>query len=106
MVLFKKETIVSNFFFKLLDCEKFLHNCNRQNIHVAETTCTPASAIFLNILCVFSAAYPNLQHSCVIFGNTNPQRNRDSLPGRYEGKTRSTLTNCPWSGRMGDNKSI
>ena len=47
VVLFKKETIVSNFFFKLLDCEKFLHNCNRQNIHVAETTCTPASAIFL-----------------------------------------------------------
>ena len=46
VVLFKKETIVSNFFFKLLDCEKFLHNCNRQNIHVAETTCTPASAIF------------------------------------------------------------
>ena len=47
VVLFKKQTIVSNFLFKLLDCEKFLHNCNRQNIHVAETTCTPASAIFM-----------------------------------------------------------
>ena len=48
VVLFRKETIVSNFFFKLLDCEKVLHNCNRQNIHVAETTCTPVSAIFIS----------------------------------------------------------
>ena len=46
MVLFKRETIVSDFLFKLVDREKFVHNCNRQNIHVAETTCTPASAIF------------------------------------------------------------
>ena len=48
VVLFKRETIVSDFLFKLLDCEKILHtgNCNRQNIHVAETTCTPASATF------------------------------------------------------------
>ena len=53
MVLFKKGTIVSNFFFKLLDCEKFLHNCNRQNIHVAETTCTPASAIFFFLIFLF-----------------------------------------------------
>ena len=46
VVLFKRETIVSDFIFKLIDREKFVHNCNRQNIHVAETTCTPASAIF------------------------------------------------------------
>ena len=47
MVLFKRETVfVSDFLFKLLDREKFFHNCNRQNIHVAETTCTPVSAIF------------------------------------------------------------
>ena len=46
VVLFKRETIVSDFLFKLIDREKFVHNCNRQNIHVAETTCTPASAIF------------------------------------------------------------
>ena len=43
---FKRETFVSEFLFKLFDREKVLHNCNRQNIHVAETTCTPASAIF------------------------------------------------------------
>ena len=49
MVLFKRETIVSDFLFKLIDREKFVHNCNRQNIHVAETTCTPASAIFLQV---------------------------------------------------------
>ena len=46
VVLFKRETFVSEFLFKLFDREKVLHNCNRQNIHVAETTCTPASAIF------------------------------------------------------------
>ena len=46
VVLFKRETFVSEFLFKLFDCEKVLHNCNRQNIHVAETTCTHASAIF------------------------------------------------------------
>ena len=46
MVLFKRETIVNDFLFKLLDREKLLHNCNRQNIHVAETMCTPVSAIF------------------------------------------------------------
>ena len=27
VVLFKRETIVRDFLFKLLDCEKFLHNC-------------------------------------------------------------------------------
>ena len=43
---FSKERFVSEFLFKLFDREKVLHNCNRQNIHVAETTCTPASAIF------------------------------------------------------------
>ena len=47
VVLFKRETFVSEFLFKLFDREQVLHNCNRQNIHVAETTCTPASAIFL-----------------------------------------------------------
>ena len=47
VVLFKRETFVSEFLFKLFDREKVLHNCNRQNIHVAETTCTPASAILL-----------------------------------------------------------
>ena len=46
VVLFKRETFASEFLFKLFDREKVLHNCNRQNIHVAETTCTPASAIF------------------------------------------------------------
>ena len=46
VVLFKRETVVSDFLFKVLDREKVLHNCNRQNIPVAETTCTPASAIF------------------------------------------------------------
>ena len=46
VILFKRETFVSEFLFKLFDREKVLHNCNRQNIHVAETTCTPASAIF------------------------------------------------------------
>ena len=46
VVLFKRETLVSEFLFKLFDREKVLHNCNRRNIHVAETTCTPASAIF------------------------------------------------------------
>ena len=46
MVLFQNSEIVSDFLFKLIDPEKFVHNCNRQNIHVAETTCTPASAIF------------------------------------------------------------
>ena len=51
VVLFKRETIVSDFLFKLIDREKFVHNCNRQNIHVAETTCTPASAIFYS--CIF-----------------------------------------------------
>ena len=47
VVLFKRETFVSEFLFKLFDREKVLHYCNRQNIHVAETTCTPASAIFI-----------------------------------------------------------
>ena len=47
MVLFQNSEIVSDFLFKLIDPEKFVHNCNRQNIHVAETTCTPASAIFI-----------------------------------------------------------
>ena len=46
VVLFKRETFLSEFLFKLFDREKVLHNCNRQKIHVAETTCTPASAIF------------------------------------------------------------
>ena len=46
VVLFKRDTFVSKFLFKLFDREKVLHNCNRQNIHVAETTCTPVSAIF------------------------------------------------------------
>ena len=46
VVLFQNSEIVSDFLFKLIDPEKFVHNCNRQNIHVAETTCTPASAIF------------------------------------------------------------
>ena len=52
MVLFKIETIVSDFLFKLIDPEKFVHNCNRQNIHVAETTCTPASAVFFGYVIV------------------------------------------------------
>ena len=50
VVLFKRETLVSEFLFKLFDREKVLHNCNRRNIHVAETTCTPASAIFAIVL--------------------------------------------------------
>ena len=76
--------------------------------------CTHTCSYFLDIICVLSATYPELQHSsavynAVIFGNNIPQRLRDSLPGRYEGKTRSALTNCPWSRRMGDvgdNKSV
>ena len=73
--------------------------------------CTHTCSYFLDIICVLSAAYPELQHSsavynAVIFGNNIPQRLRDSLPGWYEVKTRSALTNCPWSRRMGDNKSV
>ena len=46
VVLFKKETIVSNFFFKLSDCEKFLHNCNRQNIHELKPRALPQVLFF------------------------------------------------------------
>ena len=73
--------------------------------------CIHTCSYFLDILCVLSAEYPELQHSCavydaVIFGNNNPQRLRDSLPGRYEGNTRSALTHCPWYRRMGEKKSV
>ena len=54
VVLFQNSEIVSDFLFKLIDPEKFVHNCNRQNIHVAETTCTPASAIFVFLSSVYN----------------------------------------------------
>ena len=40
-------------FSRFLDRDKFPHNCNRQNIHVAETMCTPVSAIFVNLFLLF-----------------------------------------------------
>ena len=63
VVLFKRETFVSEFLFKLFDREKVLHNCNRQNIHVAETTCTSASANFFFFVSKFSAASVHLHQS-------------------------------------------
>ena len=64
VVLFKRETFVSEFLFKLFDREKVLHNCNRQNIHVAETTCTPASAIFLLVNIIFSVISVPIHSLC------------------------------------------
>ena len=73
---------------------------NLKNVYSELKTLYPYLLLFFNTHCVFSAAYPDLQHSCavynaVIFGNNNPQRLRDSLPGRYEGKTRFRVDKLP-----------
>ena len=91
VVLFKRETFVSEFLFKLFDHEKVLHNCNRQNIHVAETTCTPASAIFF-----LKESDPPTLHCApvvVVYERRGPQKLSFHDNASFKNSDRSKITN-------------